>query len=156
MEVIFGYNKPRDDLLVSVYLAGPEPEIRHPDLWRRDVVKALTDTRFEGNVFVPLSRNFRAQMDSDLLAHWKLHRMKRADAILFWVARNSNPANDPAARQAIIRFAQHEKIVIGCEATDERSAPFLDLARQYEIVAAHDLMSALAKTVRMARKRYDD
>jgi hypothetical protein len=152
--MVFYPEKPADDTRMSLYVGGPGPISGRIDTWRPEIVAALSVAAFSGNAFIPLTQDYAMPADAEDLEIWEWRRMEAADAILLWIARDSDPHQDPAAIRAIMRFGSSGKIVLGFELLTERMTTFQNIASHYGIRIERYSLQAVATTLNLAKTLY--
>lgn len=89
------------DMNNSIFLAGPCPRENYEDDWRNEAVEILEKIGFTGKIINPTNDKFaelREKYKDEALAvqtKWEYIAMKKASAIVFWVARDIK-GNHPA------------------------------------------------------------
>ena len=82
------------DMNNSIFLAGPCPRENYEDDWRKEAFEILEKIGFTGKVITPTNPDFMKLRekygDKALLKQttWEYIAMKKASAIVFWVARD--------------------------------------------------------------------
>lgn len=84
----------KSDLNNSIFLAGPCPRENYENDWRKQAFEILERLEFKGNVITPTNPDYmklREKYGDDASAiqtKWETIAMKKASAIVFWVARD--------------------------------------------------------------------
>jgi calcineurin-like phosphoesterase family protein len=74
-------------LVKSVFLAGPTPRDLETPSWRPNMVKALRDAGFNGDIIIPETRDPEVGYNYDNQIDWEHEGLTTADLIIFWVPR---------------------------------------------------------------------
>lgn len=80
----------------TIFLAGPSPREEAVDDWRNQVVEQLKEKEFDGTIYIPIPRkrfykNYTEDKSwtYDNQVEWECLARQRADALLFWIPRNT-------------------------------------------------------------------
>ena len=73
----------------SLFLAGPTPRERAIQSWRPRAIEILSSLGFSGTVLVPERRDWETRFDYFDQVEWEFAGLEAADALLFWVPRDS-------------------------------------------------------------------
>ncbi len=76
-----------DQIVPSIFLAGPTPRSIHVPSWRPDAIKILDDEGFDGVVLVPERRVIQDKIDYTDQVEWEYSGLSNCTAIVFWVPR---------------------------------------------------------------------
>jgi len=91
MNVIYTRDEMPDQIVKSIFLAGPTPRDKGTQSWRPEALKLLADMGYDGTVFVPeYAPDHEDDMWEDYKAQceWERRSMNMSDVILFWVPRD--------------------------------------------------------------------
>ena len=84
-----------DNLLNSIFLAGPCPRTDFKDDWRFEAFEILKELGFNGTVITPSNPNYQtylANHDKDdtlkKQTMWEYETMKKCSALVFWIPRS--------------------------------------------------------------------
>lgn len=86
MQVIYAREPLPTTVSRTIFLAGPTPRSAEVASWRPEALKLLES--FDGQVFVPESRDGQYEAEYDSQVSWETEALNRADVILFWVPRD--------------------------------------------------------------------
>jgi len=98
MQVVYAREPFPDRWTKSVFLAGPTPRDAETPSWRPEALRLLKAAGFDGVVFVPEDRDITGcainPENYEPQIQWEDEGLQRADAIVFWVARELEPDED--------------------------------------------------------------
>jgi hypothetical protein len=72
----------------SIFLAGPSPRSKVPGTWRDEALFILQRHDFEGDVFVPLTKDGNYLYDHKEGVRWEWRALGAAACIAFWIPRS--------------------------------------------------------------------
>lgn len=123
-----------------VFLAGPTPRDKVTKSWRPEMVAALKERGFSGNVVIPEYRgskpkrfSYRSQVE------WEVEWLGESNSILFWVPRNMKFF---PALTTNIEFGEHMhsgKIILGFPRDAEHMEYFKARAEMHDIPYSNDM-----------------
>ena len=88
MKIIYTGQELPEEVTKTIFLAGPSPRGDQEVLWRKEALKYLEELGYDGHVFNPEYAPGVKGMDYDSQVSWERDALDRADAIVFWVARD--------------------------------------------------------------------
>lgn len=92
MLLVFSDQAFPDQMVKSLFLAGPSPRSGNQFDWRQDALALLAEKSFDGTVFIPIPKEIfygsgTADIDYDHQIAWEHKARHVADNIVFWVPR---------------------------------------------------------------------
>jgi hypothetical protein len=72
----------------SIFLAGPTPRVKDVETWRKEALRFLEETDFDGSVFVPETKLWHWLGDYDGQVTWEWKALGLSSCALFWVPRD--------------------------------------------------------------------
>ena len=71
----------------SIFLAGPTPRSEKVKSWRPEALSILKELGFNGNVFVPERKDWKAKFGYEDQIAWELLGIENVTVVAFWVPR---------------------------------------------------------------------
>jgi len=166
MEVIYAREPFPDRWTKSVFLAGPTPRKGGPPSWRPEALRLLEALGYDGVVFVPEDRGLGgcaiAPESYKPQILWEDEGLRRADVIVFWVARDLTlvPKSDPSERDEMkmpafttnIEWGEYfdsGKVALGYPKGTPKVGYFETKAEWLRVPVAHDLEDTLKRALAM-------
>ena len=149
MQIVYSDQPLPDEVVMSIFLAGPSP--RKKGVWdpRRDILKELEARGYKGTVYVPVPEKKFWGGDEDPSwtyvnqIEWECMARERADVGAFWVAREME---DMPGFTTNIEFGEDlasGKVVYGRPAGAPK-CKYLDRRARMAGIAVHESIAALA------------
>jgi 8-oxo-dGTP pyrophosphatase MutT (NUDIX family) len=162
MQIVFATQPFPSNVTKSLFLAGPS--VRAPDQrdWRHEALSELERLDYDGHVFVPIpeERFYGAAADESGWSYdgqiaWECEGRERADAIVFWVARDIDRSRSDLGMPGFTtNFELGEdlrsgKLVFGRPASAPKNR-YLDIRVRESGMPVHEtLQDTLAETLAM-------
>lgn len=161
MEVVYtGENMPYK-FSKSLFLCGPSlrpGQDKEMESWRKDAIEILRDKGFDGVVFIPENRSFKATKDFDYAdqIEWEDKYLNVADCILFWVPRDlsldkeDNPKLPAFTTNVEFGFhASDGRVVFGCPEGAEKVDYLKYYADKFNVPVSDTLVSTIDDAMEM-------
>lgn len=89
MQIVYTTERPEFERELSIFLAGPTPELgSNTPSWRKEAIKILEERDFKGTVFYPESRTGKITWSDSEQIEWEHQYLNSATCILFWIPRD--------------------------------------------------------------------
>lgn len=99
MHVVYAAEPFPQEVVRSLFLAGPSPRSAQEADWKREALAALKAQGFDGTVYLPVPKarfegasSNEARWTYDNQIAWECDARARADVIVFWVPRVIDPS----------------------------------------------------------------
>jgi 8-oxo-dGTP diphosphatase len=127
----------------TLFLAGPTDRSNRPTAWRQEALQILRDLDFDGHVFIPEAEDGKWNGKSEEQNEWEQLALLRADAIVFWVARDLE--NMPGFTTNIEwgQWMQSGKVVLGIPDGAPKTSYMEWCAEFFDVPCVGDLKYAL-------------
>jgi len=153
MQVVYAREPFPDRWTKSVFLAGPTPRGGGTPSWRPEALRLLKASGYDGVVFVPEDRDITGcaitpeNYEPQIL--WEDEALQRADAIVFWVARDlpSMPAFTTNIEWG--EWFDSGKVALGYPQETPKVGYFRTKAKWHGIPVAHTLEATVARALEM-------
>lgn len=95
MELVFSDDMLPQQVIKSIFLAGPSPRTDDVYDWRNDALEILNELGYTGTVFIPIPRNtfYKKEKNNKWTYYdqieWECTCRNIADAVLYWIPRTS-------------------------------------------------------------------
>ncbi|MCE9545955.1 MAG: nucleoside 2-deoxyribosyltransferase domain-containing protein [Planctomycetia bacterium] len=146
MNIIYS-DQPLTVLGPTLFLAVPTPRSQSVESWRPEAVHLLNELAFPGTVLVPERRDWEARFDYLDQVEWEFAALERADALLFWVPRNSDSLPGFTTNVEFGRYVASGRMIYG-RPEDRPHNRYLDWL--YEKLTGRSPHSTLDDTIRTA------
>jgi hypothetical protein len=151
IEVVRAFEPMPEDVIRTIFLAGPTPRSTEVESWRPEAIELLTELGFHGHVFVPETNNqadwkngFEAQEE------WEHEALSRADVILFWIPRDLSLDSEGEMRMPAfttnIEFGEHMKsgrVILGYPPHTKKIGALTKKAQRYNVPVRSTLRETL-------------
>lgn len=127
----------------SIFLAGPTPRSKDVISWRKEAIKLLEKTDFDGYVIIPEDRDL-AKPDYVSQALWERKGLEISGAILFWVPRDLETLPAFTTNVEFGKFVPSGKTIYG-RPNDAPKNKYLDWFYEYE--TSKKPLSTLEETI---------
>lgn len=156
MQVIYAQEPFPNQVISSIFLAGPTPRTSSVPSWRPLALALLEELGYEGAVFVPEPRA-GVWRDYTNQVEWETEGLNRSDCALFWIPRDLRPDENGYPRMGALTtndewgaWKTSGKVVLGTPPpTREMHVKY---QRYYADKYGAPLCNALDDTVRAALK----
>lgn len=151
MQVVYAREELPDRWTKSVFLAGPTPRDASMPSWRPEALRILEELGYDGVVLVPEDRGQNGcaitPENYDPQIRWEHEALRRADAVVFWVAREF-PAM-PAFTTNIEwgEWFDSGKVALGYPKGTPKVGYFRTKAGWLGLPIAHDLRATLERAL---------
>ena len=157
MNLVYALEPLPDVLYKSIFLAGPTPRDNAVLSWRLEAIKILQDDlEFNGTVFIPEPRNNCWHCEYDNQIEWEEKCLNVADAIVFWIPRNSISLPGFTTNIEWGRWECSGKIVLGYPLNAERMSYINFYAQKQNISTSktlHETLKAAIEFIGTGAKR---
>jgi hypothetical protein len=88
MDITYAGEKLSKKIRFSIFLAGPTPRRADVKSWRPEMIQALKDRGFTGDIFAPENRVLGSPYDFDQQIPWEVNGLYNCDLVVFWIPRD--------------------------------------------------------------------
>ncbi len=148
LKIVYAQSPLPTKVTKTIYLAGPTDRNLRPTAWRQKALEILRDLNFDGHVFVPEFEGGKWNGNRDAQFEWENQAMSRADAIVFWMARDLEKLPGFTTNIEWGLYVNSGKVVWG--APD--GAPKIEWAERYAEKFGVSIVRDLKYAIRIARE----
>lgn len=118
----------------SIFLAGPTPRSDDVVSWRKEALQILEKNGFEGNVFVPETKDWNWLGNYEKQVRWEWDALGLATITLFWVPRDleTMPAYTTNVEFGFIAALRPERFVLGFPPDAPKTRYLATIAKEIE------------------------
>ena len=166
MQVVYAREPFPDRWTKSVFLAGPTPREGGPPSWRPKALRALKAAGYDGAVLIPEDRGVNGcgitPENYDPQIRWEHEALRRADVVLFWVARDLTPMPRKRRKDPVVlkmpafttniewgEWFDSGKVALGYPERTPKVGYFRAKAKWLGIPIAHTLKATVARAIEM-------
>lgn len=118
----------------TLFLAGPTDRGNRPTAWRQEALQILQDLNYDGHVFIPEAEGGKWNGDHETQNAWEHEALERADAIVFWVARDLKEMPGFTTNIEFGMWMKSRKIVLGIPEGAPKTAYMEWCAKKYGVL----------------------
>lgn len=153
MQIVYAREALPDRWTKSLFLAGPTPRKDGPDSWRPEALRLLESLGYDGVVFVPEDRDMNGCGVSpetyEPQIRWEDEAMRRADVIVFWVAREIEKMPAFTTNIEWGEYFDSGKVALGWPEKAPKVGYFKTKAEWQQVPVAHALEETLKRALEM-------
>lgn len=139
----------------SVFLAGPTPRNKNVPSWRPDMIKALREKGYDGDILIPEKRGDWLDYDYETQTRWEVEHLNAANLIAFWIPRSIPDMPAFTTNIEFGEFMHSGKIVLGYPEGAEKMRYLKVRADMHSIIVIHNMEELAEYIATICRVSYD-
>lgn len=136
---IYALEKYTSDGSPTIFLAGPTPRDHSSPSWRPNMINALRESGFNGDIFIPEKEGDYLSYEHSTQVHWEVKHLNLATLIVFWIPRSIPSMPGFTTNIEFGEFMHSGKILLGYPEEAEKMKYFKVRAEMHNIPIVHTI-----------------